>query len=151
MGGDFRNGCEPGEEIVGGFTITAHVGVIYIGQEPKSALLLEDDGAVKLEFKILGVGAAEVSIEVDAVGNLGHEPLGKTGGPMTVVIFEHGRVREAARIGSVVVGSVVVDRPVQELEVAIGAVGIEIEKLRQTELPKPHFQAAFRKLAEQRK
>src|SRR5208282_6726031 len=48
----------------------------------------------------------------------------------------------AARVGGVVVRAVVVDRPVQELEVTVRAPGVQIEEIGQVELTQAKFDPA---------
>ena len=64
--------------------------------------------------------------------------------------FDERRVGESARVGRVVVGSIVVHRPVHKLEIGIGAVGIQVEEIGKAEFSKPDFQPAFGQFAKQR-
>src|SRR5215831_20357032 len=87
---------------------------------------------------------------MNAVGNLRHERLGKAKSPAAIMVFDHGSVGKASRVGSIVIGTIVVDSPVRELKIAVGAVRIHIEKIGHAELTETQFQAALWKLGEQR-
>ncbi len=117
MGGDVRGRRQAGAEIVDGLAIAAHVGVINVGEEAQDAFPLWNHGAVNLELHVLGVRAAEISIEMDAVGDLRHQSFGETRGPASIVILKHSGICETARVSGVVVCAAVVDGPVQKLEI----------------------------------
>src|SRR5208337_3292958 len=70
---------------------------------------------------------------------------------VAVVIFEHGPVSEPSRIGGIVVRAIVIDGPVHELKIAVGSVGVQIEKVRHAEFAETYFEAAFRQFAKQGK
>ena len=91
------------------------------------------------ELEILGARTRQVGIEMNAVGLFRHERFGEAHRPAAVVVFEDCAIGVAAGVGGIVVGAVVVDRPVEELEVAVGAPGIEVEKVREAEFSDAKF------------
>ncbi len=90
-------------------------------------------------------------VEVDAVGDGGHEGEEIAAGEESVVVLGDGSDGVAAGVGGVVVGAVVVDGPVHELEMAIGADGVDIEEVGDAELADAEIDAAFGDLAGERK
>jgi len=92
-----------------------------------------DEPAVGFEFQVCRARAGDVRIEIDAVCNLGHQRLEKAGGKPAIVIFDHGAIGITAGVGRVVVGAVVVHRPIQELEMAVAAPGIGVDKIDHAE------------------
>src|ERR1700730_1728451 len=89
--GDFRPRghriCEPG---VNGLAVIPHVGVIDEAQQADDAdVLFGKDVTADLEFEIFRASAAHVRIQMNAVGNLGHQALGKAKHIVAVVIFEN--------------------------------------------------------------
>ena len=89
--------------------------------------------------------------EIDAVGDFRHEGFGETESP--VAVFEVGGEADgvAASVGGVVVGAVVVGGPVEELEVSVGADGIDVEEIGHAELAEAEFETAARQFVEERK
>src|SRR4051812_41497416 len=69
---------------------------------------------------------------------------------LAVVIFNKRGEGETPGVGSVVVGSIVIHGPVHELEVAVGAIGIEVKKVGHTHLAKTKFDAPLWQLREKR-
>ena len=77
----------------------------------------------------------------DAVGDRGHQHLAEAGRPGAVVVFRHQPVRVAARVGGVIVGAVVHDGPVHELEMAVAADRVQVEEIHRAHLAQAQFQA----------
>ena len=88
--------------------------------------------------------------EVDAVGDFGHESLGEPESPVAVFKVENGAHRISAGIGGIIPGTVVVDSPIDELEVRVGAGGVHVEEVRNTEFADAEFEPAARKFFEKR-
>ena len=114
--------------------VDTHVGVVDEAEEAEVPLRRRErsgprSGVAELELEVLAAGAAEVPVEVDAVGDGGHQGEGVAGGPGVVVVLGDGAVGVAAGVGGVVPGAVVVDGPVQELEVGVGAGAVDIEEV----------------------
>ena len=80
---------------------------------------------------VFPAGSPEIPVEVNAVGNGGHEGDGGAGGPELVVVFGDAGVGVTAGVGGVVPGAIVVHGPVHELEVRVGADIVEIEEVGQ--------------------
>ncbi len=72
---------------------------------------------MNLELHVLRVRTSEIGVEMDAIGDLGHQSFGEARGPVPVVVLEHGGEGEAAGVRGVVVGAVVIHRPVHELKI----------------------------------
>jgi len=151
VGGDIgHDGSDTGFEVGDGVSIDAHVGVVGIGQQADDAGLFGDETAAQFVFEVFGVGLPGLPNKVDSVGDFGHESFGEAEAP--VAIFEVGGEadRVAAGVSGVVVGAVVVGGPVDELEVSVGADGIEVEKVGHAEFAEAEFEAAARELVEER-
>ena len=102
-----------------------------------------EERVAEFELDVLPAGAAKVPVEVEAVGDGGHEGEGVAGGPGGVVVLGDGGVGVAAGVGGVVPGAVVVGGPVQELEVGVGAAGVEVEEVREAHLADVEVEAAL--------
>ncbi len=129
--------------------VDAHVGVIGVAEDAKYGLAVRQEKMTQLEFNILRAGAAQVGVEVNAVRHLGHQRFRESHGPMPVVVFHHCGVGKTARIRGIVVGAVIVERPVHELEIAVRAVRVHVEKIHQAEFSEAKFQAPHRQFLEQ--
>src|SRR5581483_3746456 len=77
VGGDIRRWRAADQEIVYGLAIDAHVGVIDVAQKADDALLMADGVAAKFKLGIFRTGAAQVGVQVDAIGDFGHEGFGE--------------------------------------------------------------------------
>ena len=62
-----------------------------------------------------------------------------------VVVFDDRSVRIAARIGRVVIGPTVVDRPVRELQVRVRPKRIQVEEIDQVKFPDAELDPPRRK------
>ena len=79
--GDDGRGREAVEEVVVGDAVDAHVGVVDVAEEAQAPPALgREEGAeervMELDLEVLAAGAAEVPLEIDAVGDGGHEGRG---------------------------------------------------------------------------
>src|SRR6266403_85401 len=148
---DFGNGRDAGKKVVDRLTIATHVRVIYVSEQAQDAFLLEDDSATDLEFNILGARAAEVRVEMNTVCAFRHQCFRKTRGPVTVVILEHRGEGKAASVRGVVVGAVVVERPVHKLKIGVRAIIVVIEEVCETDFSKTNFEPAFGQSSKKRK
>src|SRR5437899_3234386 len=151
MRSDLGNWRDAGKKIVDRLTVAAHVGVIYVSEDAQDALAFRDDRAANIEFNILGARAAEVRVKMNAVRDFGHQAFGKADGPAAVVILEHSGESEAPRVRSVIVGPVVVDRPVHELKIGVRTVIVVVEEVGHAEFAETNLQSAHRQPAEQGK
>ena len=111
---------------------------------------LPSSGLAELELAVLPAGAAEVPVEVDAVGDGGHQGERVAGGPVLVDVLGDGAVGVAAGVGGVVPGAVVVDGPVHELQVAVGADAVDVEEVGQAHLADVELEAALGNLRGER-
>ena len=96
-----------------------------------------------LEFDVLAAGAMEGVVEVVAVGYGGHEREGVACGEVAIGVLGDEGVGVAAGVGGVVPCAVVIDGPVEELEVGIGADGVEIEEVGEAHAAGPELKSAF--------
>lgn len=99
---------------------------------------------------VLGVDLPWLPNQVDAIGNFGQERFGEAESPVVVFVVRSDANRVAASVGCVVVGTILVDGPVGELEVSIGADRILVEEVRQTKLAEAHLYAAVHQKAKAR-
>src|SRR5579862_1201409 len=128
-GNDIRNGRLAILEIANRLLVISHVGLIEITEEANDAVAMENAIAARFEFEIFGARTSDVCVEIDSVGDLGHQRFGEANGPPVIVVLKDHAVGVAARVRGVVVGAVVVDGPIEKLQVAIGAVGIHVEEI----------------------
>src|SRR5208337_833758 len=151
MIGDVGSACGRRQASINGVTIDAHVGVIDVAEHAEDALgAFLQKFAMEFELNVFRACPAHVCVKVNAVGNLGHQGFGETDNVIFVVIFEEGGESKSAGVGGVIVGAVVVHAPVHELEIGVGAVGVEVEEVGETHFPKAQFQAASGEFAKQR-
>ena len=99
---------------------------------------------------ILGSRKAEIRLQLNPVRHLGHQRFRKTHRVETFVILQHGRKREPARIRGVVIRTVVVHRPVHELEIRVRPIGVQIEEICHAEFPRAELQPPLWQFPEQR-
>ena len=113
-------------------------------------LLIAQQALAQLELAVLGVGAAEGPVEVDAVGHGGHGEEAVAEAPAAVVVLGHAAHGVAASVGGVVPGAVVVHGPVHELEVAVGADVVDVEEVGQGHFADAELDAAHGDAGRQR-
>lgn len=147
---DFGCGGVARKKIVDGHAIDAHVGVVGIAEQANDRLAARQQRMMQLDFDVLRMGAAQVRVQVDAVGYFRHQRFHKPHGPMAVVVLHHRGIREAARVRGVIVGAVVIERPIHELQIAVRPVRIHIKKIHQAEFSESNFDAPHRQPREER-
>ena len=128
-----------GEGGCDGIAVDAHVAMVFVGEKAQGAVpvgLAEageealERGVPQLELVVFAPCPAQIPVQIDAVGNGGHQGDAVTEGPGVVVVLGDRAVGVTAGVRGVVVGAVVIDGPVHELEVGVGARTIEIEGVR---------------------
>jgi hypothetical protein len=62
---------------------------------------------------------------------------------MRAVVLKEGGKREAASVRGIVVGAVIVHRPIHELEISIRAKGVEVKEIGQAEFSEAELQPAL--------
>ena len=149
MIGDVGNGDFAILILLDGVAVDAHVGVIEIGEQADGAGALGDQAVVFFELEIFGVDVPGLPDQIDAVGDLWHERFDEAEGPVGVVVFDQATDGVAAGVGGVVPGAVVVDGPVEELEVSVGADGVGVEEVGEAEFAEADFDAAAGKSVEE--
>ena len=130
--------------------VDAHVGVVGVGQQTNDAGFLGNHAVTQFVFEIFRVRLPRLPDQIDAVGDLGHESFGEAKSPVAVFVVGGKADGIAASVGGIVPGAVVIDRPVEELEVSVGADGIDIEEIGHAELAEADFQTAARQFVEER-
>ena len=106
--------------------------------------MIRNHVGAKLQFIVFRSRAAQIPVQVGTVGHLGHEGLPEAEGPVAVVIFGNHADGVATGVGGVVIGAIVVDRPVHELGVTVATHAIQIEEISHTELSRAQFEATNR-------
>ena len=91
-GDNIRNGGRSILEIANGLFVISHVGLIQIAKEADDAVAMKDAIAARFEFEICGASAGDVSVEIDSVGDLGHQRFGEANGPLVIVVLEDRRL-----------------------------------------------------------
>src|SRR6202035_308294 len=112
------------------------------GEEAHSGGPGGEDMRVELDFEIFGAGAAHIPIELNAVGDFGHQRLGKAHGPGAVVILEHDVVSVTASIRGVIVGAVVDIGPIQKLQMVVASHGVDVEEIGERHFAGAQLQTA---------
>src|SRR5208282_1936106 len=95
--------------------------------------VLAQQVVMDFRFKIFRVGLGDIEIDVIPIGDFGFQDFGVAKDETGLVILDEQAVGVAVRIGGVVVGGVIVDGPAEELEMAIGADGVGVEKIHHAE------------------
>ncbi len=130
------------EKIGDRLPVIAHVGVVEIAQQPHGACSMRDQFPAGLQLEVFRARSRDIGVEVDAVRNLRHQCFGESRRAPMIVVFQDGAIGVTARVRGVVVRAIVVDRPVQELQVAVGAPGVQVEEIGQVELSDAELDAA---------
>ena len=99
----------------------------------------------QLELQVLPAGSAEVPVEIDSVGDGRHQRERVTCRPVLVVVLGDDAVSVAAGVRGVVPRAIIVDGPVHELEVTVGADAVEVEVVGQADLADVKLEAALRR------
>jgi hypothetical protein len=99
---------------------------------------------MKFEFEIFTAGAGDIPVERDAIGDSRHQHLAESSRPGPVIVFRDQPISVSARVRGVVKRSVVDDRPVHELEMAIAADRVEVEEIDCAHLPQAQLQTPYR-------
>src|SRR5262249_11630323 len=100
----------------------------------------------EFELEVLAARSAERPVEIDAIGDGGHGGEGIARRPGTIVILKDRCGGIATGIGRVGPGAVIVDGPVQELEMAVGADVVDVEVVGQAHLADMQLKATLRYL-----
>jgi hypothetical protein len=103
----------------------------------------------KLIFEVFRVRLPGLPHQIDSIRDFGHESFGDAEPPVAVFIVRGDSHGVAASVGGVVVGAVVVDGPVGELEFSVGAHRIDIEEIRHAEFAEADFQTPTRQFFEE--
>ena len=103
------------------------------------------------KFKILGPSSREVGIEKDSIGDFGHQYHAKAHGEPMVVVLQDGAIGVPARVRGVVVRTIVVHSPIQELQMAVGTPGVCVKEIDEPELADAKLEAAGGKRGRQAK
>ena len=104
----------------------------------------------ELVFPVLAVGAGEGPVERDAVGDDGHSEDAVAGAPVAVIVFKQTADGVAAGIGGVIPRAVIVDGPVEKLEMAVSGDIVHVHEIVRTHLADAGFEAANRNLGGER-
>ena len=141
VGGDGGGGVDAGEVGLDGLAVVAHVGAVGEEEDALRAFLAGHDALAQLELAVVGAGAAEGPVQIDAVGDDGHGEESVAQAPDAVVVLGHAAQGVAAGVGGVVPGAVVVHGPVHELEVGVGAHIVDVEEIGQGHLAQAELDA----------
>src|SRR5580700_572196 len=114
--------------------VVSHVRLIKIAEETDRAFTMEKATSARFEFEVFGARAGDVRVEIDSIRDLGHQGYRQARCKPAVVIFKKNAVGVAARVRGVVVGAVIVDGPIHELQAAVGAERIHVEEIDYVEL-----------------
>ncbi len=130
-------------------SVDAHVGGVGVGEQANDAGLVRNQAVAEFVFEIFRVDLPGLPDEIDSVGDFRHESFGEAESP--VAVFEVGGEADgvAAGVGGVVPGAVVVGGPVDELEVSVGADGVDVEEIRHAEFAEAEFETAAREFVEE--
>src|ERR1700676_1664418 len=101
--------------------IDPHIGLIRERQASYYAGLLRNYAVTQFVFEILRVNLPRPPHQVDAIGDFGHQRLGKAKTPIAVFVVDAEADGVTAGVGGVVVSAAIVDGPVGELQMETGA------------------------------
>src|SRR6516164_8017161 len=144
-----RSGNKASGALSNGLAINAHVCVLREGQSADHAWLSREQTGARVICEVLGMRLPGLPHQVDSVGYPRHQALGETEPPITIFVVRGDSDRVAARIGGVIVSTVVVDGPIRKLKMGIRTHGILVEEIDHAEFSKADFQAPTGKLLEQ--
>src|SRR5258708_23610858 len=142
MGGNVRRCSVISQKISYHLTVASHVRVVHVAQKTDRAGAFCDQRTAKFKFNVFRAGAAQVPDEINAIRDFRHKHLAEADAPVAVLKFEDCAVGIAACVGGVVVSAVVVDGPVQELQMAVAADRIEVKEVCRAKLAGGKFQPA---------
>ena len=111
-----------------GLGITAHVGVVEVGEEAKDAGMVTE-GVAAFQFSDHAPGFQKMFVEGGAIGVAGHLEQAVAEGPMGLIEFGGKAGDVAEGIGGIVPGFVGHEGPVEELGAGIVGVGVVIENV----------------------
>ena len=122
-----------------GLAVVTHVGVVQIGQRANVGLQALKPLRLPFQLQVFGAGAAQIGIEIDAVGHRRHQ-----GFPEAHLEFRPGIAEDrgdgiAAGIGGVIVSAIVIDSPIGKLQMAVAAYRVIVEKIHQPHLAHGEF------------
>ncbi len=100
------------------------------GSRSRAAARARPASGVELELEVLAARAARCRSRCRCRWRPSASAPRRTAPPIAARRTRRSRRGVAARIGRVVVGAVVVDRPVRELEMAVAADGVDVEEIR---------------------
>ncbi len=128
--------------------VQSHMSVVHVAEDADDAFAIggkqiAEQRFAEFELHVLAAGLAQVPHQVDTVGDGRHQGDGVAGRPDLVIVFGDGGVGVAAGVGRVVPCAVIVDGPVHELQVAVGADAVDVEIVRQTHLADVELEAAL--------
>src|SRR5580704_196171 len=129
-------------EIPDGLLIVPHVGVIQETYQTDGASTMKEKISCSIEFQIFRPCSSQIGIKENAISYFGHHRFTKSSGEPMIVVLDDGRVGISAGVRGIVVGAVVVHRPIQKLQVAVGSVSICIEEIDQAHFANAKFQAS---------
>src|SRR5689334_4461897 len=127
------HGRRSGRKLLNGLAIIAHVCMVDVAQQPNDSRPSRQKSLSQLEFNVLGPRPSEFPFIVDSVGHPRHQNLGVAHSPRAILILNNDSYGVAARIGCVIVSTVVINSPIQKLQMAVASRRIEIEEIGHTE------------------
>ena len=127
------------------------MGAVGVEENPLGSFAFWKEAVPYFELAVLGVGAAEGPVHVNAIACDGHGEEAVSQTPDFVVVLGHAAHGVSAGVGGVVPGAVVVNRPVHELQVAVGAWAVDVEEVGQRHFADAELDAAHGDAGGQRK
>jgi len=88
--------------------------------------------------------ASQIPVKINAVGHFRHQHLAKPHTKARLLILKNCSICIPTRVRGVVVGPIINDRPVRELEMAVAADGIRIEEIGRAEFTEANLQPLLR-------
>src|SRR5215470_8156082 len=119
MVGDVRARNQALLELRDSIAINPHVRIVSEGQYADHASLPWQNAAAEFVCKVFGMGLPRLPDQINSVCYLGHQRFDETESPITIFIISGSPDGVTPRIGGIVIGTIVVNRPVGELKMSV--------------------------------
>jgi hypothetical protein len=138
------------EECSYGFAVATHVRVIHVIQQPDRCAMISNKSRPKFDFGVFGPCSPQIPVQIDAIRHLRHQRFSKPHAPVAAMVLGDSGECVSPRVRRIVVGAVIVHRPVHELQMTVAAWCADVEEIRNAHLTHAEFETPFGPLSGQR-